>query len=539
MDDSFEHTFCLGRSAPSYLLDRWSSIQKTAAMKTIVIVGDAMLDRLVTGRTERVSPEAASLVFAKDREVSSLGGAGNVAANVASLGGVPYLVTVLGDDQPGKELSALCQQQGLAIDGLLTSESRQTTLKTRYISQCSQLLRVDSEIRAPLSPADTERVLAARRGALKKDGVLVLSDYGKGMLLGDTARAILEEAKNAGMRTIVDPKQSNWSTYRGADVVAPNLNELAIAADQPIEALASNAALIAAARQLMAQHDLGAVVVTMGGNGLAMVPNGAEAQIIPTTYRERTDATGAGDTVVATVALALASGETLAIGAEIANYSAGCSVSAIGTVAVPHQDVTVALKSYHSAGKISNDESLQTLISSWKSAGLRIGFTNGCFDILHPGHLRLLEQAAAACDKLVVGLNSDASVRRLKGARRPILDQCARAQTLAAMALVDAVAIFEEDTPIHLIQAIEPDLLVKGGDYRAADVVGADLVTGAGGKVMIVKLVNGFSTSDIEERIIDRADETLYQPAEILSGSASPPQHRPSDPAQPWPTSLS
>lgn len=520
MDKITEHRIRLGQSAPSHLLDRWSAIHKSAPLRTVVIVGDAMLDRFVTGRAERVSPEAASLVLTKEREISALGGAANVAANVASLGSVPRLITVLGDDQPGKELSALCQQHGLAIDGLLTSHGRQTTLKTRYLAQSNYLLRVDSETCATLSLRDSKRLQTALLGTMKKGGTLILSDYSKGVLLGAAARAIIDAAKASGVRTIVDPKQSHWSAYRGADVVAPNLKELAAAADQPLEALASNTTMIAAARRLLALHDLGAIVVTMGGDGLAVVPNGAEARIYPTTYCTTADVTGAGDTVVATIAVALASGETLAIAAELANYAAGCAVSASGTVAVTHQEVTTALKSHQPAGKILTDAGLRTLIAAWKSAGLRIGFTNGCFDILHPGHLSLLEQAAAACDKLLVGLNSDASVQRLKGARRPILDQSVRAQTLAAMAHVDAVTIFEEDSPLNLIKAIEPDLLVKGGDYRATDIVGADLVSGRGGKVMIVKLLSGFSTSDIEARIIDRADGAFHQTATKTSGSA-------------------
>ncbi|WJS05543.1 D-glycero-beta-D-manno-heptose 1-phosphate adenylyltransferase [Roseibium aggregatum] len=519
MDDILEYVFHLGQSAPPYLLDSWAAIQKRAVPRSVVIVGDAMLDRFVSGRAERVSPEAASLVLAQESEISALGGAGNVAANVAALGISPCLITVLGNDQPGEEFRKLCQECGLATDGLLTSAERRTTLKTRYLEQSSHLLRVDSEIREPLSVLDAKRLQSALQDALTKSGTLVLSDYCKGVLLGDTARTILKEARAAGVRTIVDPKQRDWSAYRRADIVTPNLKELAIAANLPLEALESNTSMIATARRLMADYELGAVVVTLGGDGLAVVSSGSEARIIPTTYREAADVTGAGDTAVATITVALAGGASLDIAAELANYASGCAVSAKGTVAITHQKVTAALESYQETGKILTNETLRTLVSAWKSTGLRVGFTNGCFDILHPGHLSVLEGAASACDKLVVGLNSDASVRRLKGVRRPILDQSARAQMLAALAHVDAVTIFEEDTPQDLIKAIRPDLLVKGGDYRAADVVGTDLVTGAGGKVMIVKLVSGLSTTDIEARIIERADGTFHQSVTKPSGS--------------------
>jgi len=520
MDDILEQAIRSGQSTPSDLLDRWMAIRQKVRPGSIAIVGDVMLDRFVSGHAERVSPEAAALVLTKESEVAALGGAGNVAANVAALGGVPCLITVLGDDLPSRELALLCRESGLSTDGLLTSPERQTTVKTRYLAQSTHLLRVDSERREPLSPRDARRMRATLDNALRQGGTLVLSDYAKGMLVGDTAQMILQAARAAGMHTIVDPKQGDWSVYRGADIVAPNLRELAIASDRSLDAFASKATMIDAARHLVTRYELGAVVVTMGGEGLAVVSNGGGARIIPTICHEAADVTGAGDTVIATIAVALAGGETLDIGAGLANYAAGCAVSASGTVAVTHQEVTAALESHRSADRIPTDETLHALATAWKSAGLRIGFTNGCFDILHPGHLSVLEQAASACDRLVVGLNSDASVRRLKGPRRPILDQSARAQTLAALAHVDAVAIFEEDTPIDLIRAIRPDLLVKGGDYRATDIVGADLVTNAGGRVMIVKLVNGISTTDIEAHVIERARGIFHQTTTKQSESA-------------------
>jgi len=461
----------------------------------VVVVGDAMLDRFVYGAVERISPEAPIPVLRIERETTMLGGAGNVVRNVVALGGRARLVAAIGDDAAGAEVAALMQELGGAAPDLVVTPARPTSIKTRYIAGSQQMLRADRETTAPLEGDAARRIVETTLRALPASRVAVLSDYGKGVLPKDVTATIIAAAAKAGKPVVVDPKGRDYGRYRGATVITPNRRELSEATGLKTD---GDEAVVDAAKHLIAEHGFTAVLATRSQDGMTLVTDGGAALHLRAEAREVFDVSGAGDTVVAAVAAALAAGAPLPSAAALANVAAGIVVGKIGTAAAYTGEVIAALHHQDLAGaeaKVLTAKQALERILLWRRKGLKIGFTNGCFDLLHPGHIALLKQARAACDRLVVGLNSDSSVKAIKGPDRPIQNETARATVLASLASVDLVVLFGEPTPLALIEAFRPDVLVKGADYAKDQVVGGDLVESYGGRVLLAELVPGHSTT--------------------------------------------
>lgn len=479
-------------------LDRAAGLLERVAGCQVLCVGDTMLDRTVGGTVDRISPEAPIPVLRADGPTAVPGGAGNVAANVAALGARVALVAVVGDDAEGQELEALLAE--VATPALVRDRSRPTTVKTRFVAGSQQLLRVDREVTAPLEPSVAARLLEHARMLLAGSDLLVLSDYGKGVLGGSVAQALIGAALEVGKPVLVDPKGRDYGRYRGATLVTPNRSELLLAAGVEV---ADEGALADAADRLRRRIDARWLLVTLGGEGMLLVGAG-DRHRIPGVRREVYDVVGAGDTVLAAMATLHAAGGDVPACAWLANLAGSVAVGRRGTATVTDLDLRVALAAQrgtlHETKVLGRDAALRLAVEA-RRQGRRVGFTNGCFDILHPGHVSLVAQARARCDLLLVGLNSDASVRRLKGPGRPVNDERTRALVLAALAGVDGVVLFDEDTPLELIRALRPDLLVKGADYRLDEVVGGTEVRGWGGEVLLAELVPSASTTGTITRI--------------------------------------
>jgi D-beta-D-heptose 7-phosphate kinase/D-beta-D-heptose 1-phosphate adenosyltransferase len=460
----------------------------------VLCIGDVMLDYYVYGQVERVSPEAPIPVLWIEREMKTLGGAGNVLRNLRALGAASSFISVVGNDEAGREVGRLIEAQDGAEAHVLVQPQRTTTVKTRYIAGNQQLLRADRESSIPLDPYIREDLLRLARELVADHPVVVISDYAKGVLTEGVALEIIRAARESGAYVIVDPKGGDHIRYRGADLLKPNRRELAHATGMPV---ATDGEIIAASNALIERCGFSAVLASLGAEGSVLVAADGTVQVQRAEVREVYDVSGAGDTVVATVAAALAVGVGLADAARLANAAAGVVVGKTGTAVAYASELVAALngRDLHAADKLVPRSHALDLVARWRRHGLRIGFTNGCFDLLHPGHVALLGQAKAACDRLVVGLNSDASTTRLKGPRRPIQSESERAAVLASLAAVDLIVIFEDDTPIELIRDIRPQLLVKGADYRLDEVVGADFVKSAGGEVLLANVMPGYSTT--------------------------------------------
>lgn len=470
----------------------------------VLCIGDVMLDRYVTGHVDRISPEAPIPILRAATESAMLGGAGNVARNLAALGATAHLVAVVGDDAEGQQVQRLLHGERRIVPDVVVAAGRPTTVKTRFVAGTQQLLRADRETTAPVTATVERRLRDASLSALDHVDVVVVSDYAKGALSRDLLAALVEAARERGLPVVVDPKGPDYGRYRGASVVTPNRPELAEAAGM---AVGDDASVVTASRRVIERDGIGAVLVTRSQDGLSLVTAEHEAHH-RARAREVFDVSGAGDTVVGVLAAALAVGAGLDDAAELANVAGGIVVAKRGTATVSPDELVEVLTAREMmegrAGAMSLDSALAR-IDLWRMQGRRIGFTNGCFDLLHPGHVAMLAQARAACDRLVVGLNDDASVARLKGAGRPVQDAAARAAVLASLATVDLVVLFPEDTPMRLIEAIRPDVLVKGADYARADVVGGDLVESYGGRVVLADVMPGHSTTRTVSRIAEKA----------------------------------
>ena len=474
---------------------------ESLGLSRVACVGDVMLDRFVYGRVERTSPEAPVPILRTDHDVYMLGGAGNVVRNLVSLGARATLLSVIGDDEVGRRLTGMVGREERVEPHLLVERGRLSTEKTRFVAGAQQLLRTDSETTEAIAQRSAESLLGLARDAFAACDVVVLSDYAKGVLTPDLMRQLIETARSAGRPVVVDPKGRDFGRYAGATVLTPNRAELAFAAGESLE---SDDAIVAACRALIASHGLVAILITRGRDGMTLVSSDGRVAHLAAEAREVFDVSGAGDTVVATLAAALGQGMDLIAAAQLANTAAGVAVGKAGTAAVHAADLLRAVR----AGDLSASEAkivplagALEAVAGWRAQGQRIGFTNGCFDLLHPGHISLLRQARQATDRLVVGLNSDASVRRLKGEDRPVQGEAARAQVLASLETVDLVVVFAEDTPVRLIEALRPDCLVKGSDYTVDEVVGADIVQGYGGTVLIAENEPGYSTSGTIRRL--------------------------------------
>jgi len=471
---------------------------------SVLCLGDVMLDRFLHGDIERISPEAPVPVIRVRTTKEMPGGAGNVACNIASLGGKAILVGVVGSDEAGERLRRLLLSRPGITDALTGSSRRPTICKTRFIAGRQQVVRADDESSDGLFDDEQAALIAAIDTHLPGSQAMVLSDYGKGALSEAVLGYAISAARAAGVSVFVDPKSEDFGRYRGADCITPNLKEFAAAARKTC---LTEADIAAAAHRLLVQADAQAILVTRSEKGMTLVERNGDVTSVPARAREVFDVSGAGDTVIAALALARASGRTLAQAMHIANAAAGVVVSKLGTATADITEVMHELASQSEelggppiAG-LQSFEAARSLVAQWRDQGLEVGFTNGCFDILHPGHVSLLAAARQNCDRLVVALNTDESTRRLKGPTRPVNTLEQRAQVMAAIRFVDCVVGFAEDTPLEIITALMPDVLIKGADYALHQVVGADVVQNAGGRVVLAELVAGQSTT----RIIGRA----------------------------------
>ncbi len=457
----------------------------------VVVAGDVMLDRYLFGSTGRISPEAPVPVVHVQETDDRPGGAANVAVNLAALGAATSLVGVVGKDAAADALAGILKDQGINC-AFATADDRPTITKTRVQSRGQQLIRLDEE-NAIAMPGDSMR--EALRGALDGAGAVVLSDYGKGAL--DDVAAMIALCREAGVPVLVDPKGTDFTKYRGASLITPNQSEF--------EAVAGHAAsdedLVARARAMMDDLDLDALLVTRSEKGMLLVEVGNEPVFLSTQAREVYDVTGAGDTVIATLAGALASGQALSSAAALANIAAGLVVRKIGVATVTPGEISAALHQRGQGGRgLVDVDALLALVAEAHGRNERVIMTNGCFDVLHAGHVAYLEEAKSLGDRLIVAVNDDASVKRLKGETRPINALEDRMLVLAGLAAVDWVVPFSEDTPAELVAKVLPDVLVKGGDYKPDEIVGARDVLQNGGEVRVLAFRDGHSSS----RIIDR-----------------------------------
>jgi D-beta-D-heptose 7-phosphate kinase / D-beta-D-heptose 1-phosphate adenosyltransferase len=471
-----------------------SLIEGGFAALRILVIGDVMLDRSIWGDVDRISPEAPVPVLRSVRTTSAPGGAANVAMNLVGLGVKVVQAGFWGDDGEMRELSALLTPAGVDFTGMVLSR-HSTISKTRIVSRNQQLLRLDVENSEPHPAADHEALLERCLGLVRTADAVVLSDYAKGALSAQLCQAVIALAKKRGVPVLVDPKDRDFRKYAGATTICPNLHELGL-----VTGIASRnvAELLAAGQRLVGQLGIEYMTVTMSEKGIRILYPDAVFHS-PTRAREVFDVTGAGDTVIATLAGSLAAGLDPETAVTLANIAAGIVVGKTGTAPISRNELVAEFtisSQVKGPDKILDLQHLLIRLAEWRANGNRIVFTNGCFDILHVGHITLLEQCREFGDKVVIGLNSDASVKGLKGPTRPLVGENERARVLAALGSTDAVVIFEEATPLELIRHLRPDVLVKGGDYTASTIVGADDMITWGGRVEIVPTVNGVSTTN-------------------------------------------
>jgi len=479
-----------------------SAIEK----QKIIVVGDLMLDAFVYGEVSRISPEGPIPVMAIREEKTALGGAGNVVANLCALGANPLLFSVIGNDAAAESVLDLMQAYGAETAGLVRDTSRPTIQKQRYVAQGQQLLRVDSEKTHALSPDIESKLWAGIEKAMASAKAIVLSDYGKGVLNKPFLSRVIAAANAAKVPVLVDPKGSDFSIYRGADIVTPNRKELGAASGK--SDLKSDEQIVVAAQKVIAECGIKHVVATRSEDGMSIIGAGAPVHI-KTQAREVFDVSGAGDTVIATLAAALAAGADLESAARLANVAAGIAVSKTGTSSVRAEEITAALGGAMPTGflaPVSDWTEAEAMVRAWQAQGLKVGMTCGCFDILHYGHVNYLAQARGQCDRLIVAINHDASVKLLKGPLRPVNDEMARATVMASLGSVDLVVMFgaskasADNTPSELVAKLRPDIFFKGGDYTIEQLPEGKVVLGYGGEVSILKMFEGYSTTSIIEK---------------------------------------
>jgi D-beta-D-heptose 7-phosphate kinase/D-beta-D-heptose 1-phosphate adenosyltransferase len=475
--------------------------QFTNSKKTILVIGDVMLDRYLTGNVNRISPEAPVPVVLLKQSEDRAGGAANVAANLSGLGLKTQIIGCFGEDATGLILKKIIADSGIGIDNVIFSKSRPTVSKTRVMSGNQQIVRIDDESAVAFNADENKQLLNSITKALDtKPAMVILSDYAKGVLSDASCKSIIDHCKKLSIPVIADPKGRDYSKYKGAYTLTPNKKETAEACGVDIN---ETEALLNAAEKLKNSLDLDFLAVTRGEEGISLIDN-KQIQHIPATAKKVFDVSGAGDTVIATLAAGLVHGLNPHDALQLSNIAAGIVVGKVGTVPVTQAELLKTLVSedgQSQADKICDRAQLAELVSRWKASHQKIVFTNGCFDLLHAGHVTYLEAAKKTGDKLILGLNTDRSVRALKGPTRPVVHEGDRARVLAALASVDAVILFDDDTPLLLIDAIRPDVIVKGDDYTEEQVVGGTEVKSWGGSVKLIPLVQGRSTSNIIKKL--------------------------------------
>jgi D-beta-D-heptose 7-phosphate kinase/D-beta-D-heptose 1-phosphate adenosyltransferase len=463
--------------------------------KRVLVIGDVMLDRYLWGTVERISPEAPVPVVRAGHRSCQAGGAANVAANITGLGAQSTLIGFIGADEDGDTLRECLKKTGVE-ERLIANSNCPTTSKLRIFGGSQQMLRLDVESAIEREELSYRQMLDCIESAVREADAIILSDYAKGTLTEEICQFAVRLGREAGIPVLVDPKQRDFYRYRGATTICPNLHELSAATGISGKNLSS---MLQAGQNLAVKLELDYLTVTLSEKGIAVLHQD-NIQNIPAIAKQVFDVSGAGDTVIATLALALACGVEIGPAAQLANVAAGIVVGKIGTVPVDRDELLASLMpeiELQAEEKVLDLNHLRARASAWRSQGEKIVFTNGCFDLLHIGHIRLLQDARREGDRLIVAINSDRSVKCLKGESRPIVGESERAYVLAALSVVDAVVIFDQDTPLQLIEALRPDVIVKGGDYTENTVVGAREVQSWGGRVKIVPIVEGFSTTKL------------------------------------------
>ena len=482
-------------------IENTSTLIERLKSARVLTIGDIMLDRYVNGSVERISPEAPIPVLHIDHEKVMLGGSGNVAANIAALGGGGTIISILGDDGAGIEVARLVRGLGNIDFAPATIDGRPTTIKTRFVAGNQQMMRADIEDASAIDADGENEIIANAKGAIKDHGAIVLSDYGKGALNDKVMQDVIKAAADAKITIIVDPKGRDFSRYRGADIITPNKKELFEATNMAVD---SDDEIVAAARSVIKSAGVKYVLATRSADGMTLISAKGNPIHLKAESLDVFDVSGAGDTVVAVLALGLAAGGDIELAARLANVAAGIVVGKTGTATATASELAHAIHNRDmgaAEAKVMSIEEIEIKAAEWRGSDLKVGFTNGCFDLLHPGHISLLGEAKAQCDRLIIGLNSDASVKRLKGETRPIQVEASRAQVLGATSAVDGIVIFSEDTPVELIKAIKPDVLIKGADYKIDEVVGRDIVEAYGGKVYLAEIKQGHSTTETVKKL--------------------------------------
>jgi len=489
------------------LIPRLIQLVQSLGRQRVLLIGDLILDRYIYGDAERISPEAPVVVLRKEHDEERVGGAGSVAANMRELGLDVVCVGAVGLDDAGHRIRALLEAQRIGTRGLVALGDRPTTTKTRFVGLAQhrhrqQLIRVDDEVTRPFSESDSARVIQMAVAAIKDVAAVCLEDYDKGLLSESLCQKVIAAAKTAGKPVLVDPARlSDYSKYRGATLLTPNRAEFQLASgcrDTSVDTL------LVSAHAVIEKYGLGGLLVTVDRDGAILAERGKKAVCIPTRPRAVYDNTGAGDAVLAMLAAAVVAGATWEEAARLTNVAGGLEVEKFGCVPITREEVIADLRlsSRAGTGKIRTADELTSELSLRRSRGETVVFTNGCYDLLHAGHVRFLEQCKALGNIVVVGLNSDASVRAQNKAKdRPIVPQEYRAEVIAALQTVDYVVLFDEPTPLSLIEKIRPEVLVKGEDWRDRGVVGREFVESRGGKVVLLPLVEDLSTTNLIERI--------------------------------------
>ena len=467
---------------------------KLLSKAKVLCVGDIILDKFVYGDVERISPEAPIPVFNIKSDKLMLGGAGNVASNLSGLGAKTRFITVIGNDLAGNDVKKLIAAIPNMTATLIHEKERRTSIKTRYIAGGQQMMRTDDETIALIQKKTKQRILKLIDSALNNYNILVIADYAKGVLTPELIKKLITLAKKAKIPVIVDPQGNNYKFYKGVDIVTPNRKELSLATGMPAN---NDKQIRLAANKLIAEHNIKSILATRSGDGMTLI-NSTSFNTYKAEAQEIFDVSGAGDTVVATISASLSAGIDLKQAVQLANISAGIVVAKTGTAVAYASDIVEALgkrRSETEKTKILSIKSVVDRAKDWRAQKLKVGFTNGCFDLLHPGHIATINAAKMACDKLIVGLNSNASVQRLKGDQRPIQSEEIRAQILSSLMNVDAVLVFSEDTPVKILEKLKPDVFIKGGDYKIQMLPEATTVQAYGGKIILTSLLKGYSTT--------------------------------------------
>ena len=481
-------------------LDSVKNILHKIGKVKVLVIGDLMLDKYVLGDVDRISPEAPIPIMKVDKTFLVPGGAGNVARNLNSLGVKTNFISIVGQDDSGRKLIKSISKNSNVFANIIVDKNRKTSIKTRYIGNNQQLLRTDQETIQKLPNDIEKKIFLYFSTAIKKSDLVILSDYGKGMFFGGFCQHLIKYSLKLKKRVIVDPKNFDFSVYKGAYCITPNIKEAFNATNIHVndDLSAEKCGLYIINKNLSKK-----ILLTRGKNGLSVIEK-FKATHFPANAEEVYDVSGAGDTVVASFAACIAANIDIQTAAEFANINAGIVVKKSGTASIETKEIYSIFNQRNkpnTENKVFKILNIQKIVLEWKNKGLKVGFTNGCFDILHSGHIESLKHASNNCDKLIVALNSDISIKKIKGKDRPVQDELSRVKIISSLSIVDAVILFNEETPIKLIKKIKPDYLIKGADYRISDIVGSDIIDSWGGKVIRSKLVKNISTSKLISNI--------------------------------------